>query len=135
MIQQRSSSRLLCGGALVSRSGMGRDVHSLMLSIQHSSADHGITHLPRCPEEWFLRGCRVTYPNHASFRLFTVARRGSCGPTRKLILLHTQPAQRRRYGEVSSCTWFQKPGSFFSESSGGHKRGLVVGQGFINMAI
>ena len=27
----------------------------------------------------------VTCPNHASFRLLTVARRGSCGPTRKLL--------------------------------------------------
>ena len=33
--------------ALVSSSGMGRDVHSLILSIQHfSSADHGVAHLP-----------------------------------------------------------------------------------------
>ena len=29
-------------------------------------------------------------PDHASFRLLTVARRGSCGPTRKLILLVLQ---------------------------------------------
>ena len=28
---------------------------------------------------------RVTRPNHASFRLLTATRRGSCGPTRKLI--------------------------------------------------
>ena len=33
---------------------------------------------------------RVTCPNHASFRLLTVARKGSCGSTRMLILLHTQ---------------------------------------------
>ena len=33
---------------------------------------------------------RVTCPNHASFRLLTVARSGSCGPTRELILLRTQ---------------------------------------------
>ena len=33
---------------------------------------------------------RVTCPNHESFRLLTVARRGSYGPTRKLILLCTQ---------------------------------------------
>ena len=42
--------------ALVSTSGIGRDVHSLILSI--SSADHGIAHPPRCPEGWFWRGCR-----------------------------------------------------------------------------
>ena len=33
---------------------------------------------------------RMTCPNHASFRLLTVARRSSCGPTRKLIILLTQ---------------------------------------------
>ena len=27
---------------------------------------------------------RVTWPNHETFRLLTVDRRGSCGPTRKL---------------------------------------------------
>ena len=27
---------------------MGRDVHSLTLSIKHFSADHGVAHLPRC---------------------------------------------------------------------------------------
>ena len=32
---------------------------------------------------------RVTWPNHAGFRLLTVVRRGSCGPTRKLILHRT----------------------------------------------
>ena len=33
---------------------------------------------------------RVTRPNHASFRLLTVARRSPCGSTRKLILSRTQ---------------------------------------------
>ena len=33
---------------------------------------------------------RMTCPNHMSFILLTVARRGSCGPIRKLILLLTQ---------------------------------------------
>ena len=33
---------------------------------------------------------RVTCPNHASFRLLTVARRGFYGPTRTLISLRTQ---------------------------------------------
>ena len=37
---------------------------------------------------------RAKCPNHASFRLLTVARSGSCGPTRKLILLHTQSLVR-----------------------------------------
>ena len=40
--------------ALVSSSGIGRDVHSFVLSIQHSSANHGgITHPPICLEGWF----------------------------------------------------------------------------------
>ena len=34
--------------ALVGKSGMGRDVHFLVLSICISSADHGVTHPPRC---------------------------------------------------------------------------------------
>ena len=33
-------------------SGMGRDVHSLMLSIH---AGHGVIHPPSCPEEWFWK--------------------------------------------------------------------------------
>ena len=44
---------------LVSNSGMGRDVHSLMFSkISISSTDHGVAHPPRYPEEWFGRDCR-----------------------------------------------------------------------------
>ena len=41
-----------------SSSGMGRDVHSLMLSIQHFLSDHGVAHPSRCPKGWFWRGCR-----------------------------------------------------------------------------
>ena len=38
----------------VNSSGMGRIVHSLMLSIPlFSSANHGFVHLPRCREGWF----------------------------------------------------------------------------------
>ena len=45
--------------ALVSSSGMDRDVHSLMLSIQYCfSANHFVAHPPRYPEGWFWRGCR-----------------------------------------------------------------------------
>ena len=58
-----------------------------------SSADHGVVHPPRCPDGEFWRGCRVlrvTWPNHASFRLLSVASRGFCGPSRKLVLLRTQ---------------------------------------------
>ena len=30
----------------------------------------------------------MTFPNHSSFRLLTVARRGSCGPTSESIVPH-----------------------------------------------
>ena len=53
--------------ALVRSSGMGRDVYSLMLSIQRFLP---VANPPRCPEGWFWRGCRgLTCP------LLTVARR------------------------------------------------------------
>ena len=46
---------------IMSSSCMGRDVQSLMLSIQHFLCRHGATHLPRCFEGWFWRGCRGAY--------------------------------------------------------------------------
>ena len=65
----------------------------------------------------------VTCPNHASFCLLTVARRGSCRPTRKLILLRTQPLvlcsklemRRRLLGHLVSKAWIL----FFRVSKGG----------------
>ena len=76
--------------AFVSSSGMSRDVHSLTLSIQHflcPPQHHSPSKVPlRVVLERLL--WRATQPNHASFHLLTVARRGSCG--RKLILFHTQ---------------------------------------------
>ena len=44
--------------ALVSSSGMGRDVRSLALSSSISSADHDVANSPRCSEGWFWRDCR-----------------------------------------------------------------------------
>ena len=76
----------------MSSSCMGRDVHSLMLFIQcflcwswrrppsKVPCRMGLERLP-----W-----HVTFSNHASFHLLTVARRGSCGPMGKLISLRTQ---------------------------------------------
>ena len=58
----------------------------------------------------------VTCPNHANFRPLIVARRCSCGPTRKLSCsapTHWYCASSKRYKELSSCTWFWKPGPFF----------------------
>ena len=72
----------------MSNSCMGRNVHSLMLSIQHF-----ICRPRRRPPSKVLErlSWRVTCSNHLSFRLLTVARGGSCGPTRKLILLRRHP--------------------------------------------
>ena len=61
----------------------------------------------------------VTCLNRASFNLLTVARRGSCGPTRThkevdwscSAASHRSCALSRRCGEVSPGTWFQKPGA------------------------
>ena len=78
--------------AVMSSSSMSIDAHSLMLSIQHF-----FCLLQHCPPSTESRGIvsgrlswHVTSPNHASFCLLTVARRGSCGSTRKLILLCTK---------------------------------------------
>ena len=107
--------------ALVSSSGTGKDVHS-MLSIQHCLC-WPWRHTPsKVPWRMVLErlSWHMTHPNHASFHLLTVASRGSCGPTRKLILLPTQSlvlCSKWRCREVSSGTWFWKPGSFFQSSS------------------
>ena len=72
-------------------SGMGRDVHSLMLSIQHFLCRPRRHPSYKVPWRMILeRLSWHAYPNYASFRLLTAARRGSCGPTKKLVLLRTQ---------------------------------------------
>ena len=107
--------------ALASSSGVGRNIlHSLMLSIQHflcRSQRRPPSKVPRRMVLERLSWC-VICPNHASFRLLAVARRGSCGSTRKLISLRTQSlvfCSKEEIRRNSSCTWFRKPGSFFSE--------------------
>ena len=78
--------------ALVSSSGIGRDVHFLMLSIQLFLCRP--RRRPPSKVSWRMvlerLSGRVTCPNHASFLLLTGARTGSCGPTRELILFRTQ---------------------------------------------
>ena len=76
---------------LVSSSGMGRHVHSLILSIQHFLCQPQHHSTSTVPWRMVLErlSWRVTCPNHACFCLLTVARRRSCGPTRKLILFCT----------------------------------------------
>ena len=78
--------------AMVSSSGMGWDVHSWMLSIQHFLSwpqYYPTSNFPCSMALERLSWC-VTSPNHVSFHLLTVARRGSCGPTMKSILLRTK---------------------------------------------
>ena len=76
----------------VKNSGMGRDVHSLMLSSQNFHCWQQCHPPSKVPWRMVLERMLwyVTCPNHASFCLWTVARRGSRRPTRKLILLRTQ---------------------------------------------
>ena len=85
------------------------------------SADH-ITHPPRSPEGWFWRCCHDVW--HAWSMQISISwqlpgevpvdlqRSWSCYTPN-----HWSSAQSRRYGEVASCTWFCKPGSFLSESA------------------
>ena len=88
--------------ALVSSSSMGRDVHSLMLSIQHFLCRPRRRSPSKVPWRMVLERMwwRVTCPNHVSFRLLTIARRGSCLPSRKLILLRTQSLVLRSKEEM-----------------------------------
>ena len=91
MIQQRSFSCVFCK-SIVSSYGMGRDVHSLILSIQHFLCQP--QHRPLSNMPWRMVLERLSWletcPNDASFCFTTVARRDSCGPKRKLILLCTK---------------------------------------------
>ena len=77
--------------ASVSSSGIGRDVHSLMLSIQHFLCRPRRRPPSKVPRRMVLErlSLRMTCPNHGNFPPLKVAWRGSCGPTRKLILLRT----------------------------------------------
>ena len=89
---------------LVSSSGMGRDAHSLMFSNQHfifRPQRHQPSKVPGRMVLGRLLWC-VTSPNYASFCLLTVVRRGSCGPTRELILLHIQSLVLRSKEEILS---------------------------------
>ena len=78
--------------ALVSRSGMGRDVHSLMLSIQYFLCRPWRRPPSKVTRSMVLEKLlwHATCQNHASFCPLTAAGRGSCGPTMEEILLRTQ---------------------------------------------
>ena len=72
--------------ALVSSSSTCRDAHSFMLSIQHFLCQPRCRPPSKVPRSMVLErlSWRVTCPNHASFRLLTVATRSFRGPIRKL---------------------------------------------------
>ena len=108
-IQQISSSSLLCRRALWAVLAWIDSFWCCPSS--RSSADHGVSHLPRCHEGWFWRGCcgmshaciiqvsvwwrlpdEVPVDPQESWSCFAYSR-WSCAPG-------------RRYGEVSSDTWF-----------------------------
>ena len=80
--------------SLVSSSGMGRDVLSLILSHKHFLCRTWGCPATKVPWRMVLERLswlvHVTCPNPASFPLLTVARTGSCWPTRKFIVLPTQ---------------------------------------------
>ena len=78
--------------ALMRSSGKGKNVYSLMLSIQHFLCPPRRRQTSKVSWRMVLDrlSWRVTCPNHASSHLLTVARRYSREPTRKLILLRTQ---------------------------------------------
>ena len=67
----------------------------------------------------------VTCPNHASFPVLTDARRASCGPTRKLILLRIQSLVVSQYIAMPATltardfflAYFYPPGPFTGISS------------------
>ena len=64
----------------------------------------------------FIRETSIHARNLLTFRLSTVARRGSCGPTRKSILHRTQSLVETN----SSDTWSRMPGSFSKSQQAGN---------------
>ena len=117
MIQQRSSSSVFCRRpqwavlAWVGKSTLWQCPSSI------SSADHSIAHPPRCPEGSFWRGCCGMW--HAQTMQVSV----SCQLPEEVpehpqgSLSRSTPncwscAPSRRCREVSSGTWFRRPGSF-----------------------
>ena len=77
--------------ASCSNAGIPRLIHSLMFSVQLFLCLP--LHLPpsKMPNKMSLDkvSWRVMWPNHASFFLFTIAQRGSCGPANAATLCQT----------------------------------------------
>ena len=80
--------------AIISSSGMGRDVHSLALSIQHFLCRPRRRPPSKVPWRLVLERLSWRVTCSLSFSPLTVARRGSCEPARRLILLSTHSLVR-----------------------------------------
>ena len=77
--------------ALVNSSGMGRDVHSLCCPSSISFANHCVATLQGAMKDGSGKAAMACdIPEPCKLYLSTVAKRGFCVPTRKLILLCTQ---------------------------------------------
>ena len=112
--------------ALVSSSGMGKDVHFLMLSIQHFLCRP--RHHP--PSQGALEDdfgeavvacnlpepCEFPYPDSCQKNFLGVRREVDFAqhPVVTGLVLQVE-----RYGEVSSGTWFLKSGSFSQSQQAG----------------
>ena len=79
-------------GAVVSSSGIGRDVQSDVVRPSFPLPTTTALAFQGAIKGGFWWGIlrRAACPNRGTLRLLTVARRGSFEPTRKLVLLNTQ---------------------------------------------
>ena len=98
-------------------SGVGRDVHSLMLSIQHF-----LCQPRRRPFREAVMARNM--PESCKFPSLDSCQDRFLWTHKEVDLSCSAPsgwsyAPRRRCGDVSSGTWFRKPGSFFRVSKQG----------------
>ena len=71
-IQQRSSSSFYCRRPMWTVLALAGMSTFWYCPSCISSADHGVTHPPRCPEGWFWRGCRGLW--HAGTMRVSISR-------------------------------------------------------------
>ena len=115
-IKQRSSSSLFCWMPLCAvLAWAGMSPLDCPASIPSSWSRHPSP--SKVPWRMVLKrpACRVAYPKHATFRLLPVARRDSCRPTRKLILLCKQSmvlCLKKKMQRSFLRHWFWTSGSF-----------------------
>ena len=107
--------------ALVSSPGMGRDVHSLMLSMQHFLCRPRRRPPSKVPRRMILErlSSSVTCPEPCKFPSLDSCQMRCQWTHKEVVLLRIQSlvcAPSRRCRIASSGTWYQKPGSWISES-------------------